>query len=42
MAALRAQGLSADTTRLRAAVSTSDGVPRVVEDGGRFRWPKLL
>jgi L,D-transpeptidase ErfK/SrfK len=42
MAALRAQGLSADTTRLRAAVSTSDGVPRVVQDGGRFRWPKLL
>jgi hypothetical protein len=39
---LRAQGLPADSVRLRDAVQSGDGVPRVVKDGGWLRWPKLL
>jgi L,D-transpeptidase ErfK/SrfK len=42
VAALRAQGLPADSVRLRDAVQSGDGVPRVVKDGGWPRWPKLL
>jgi L,D-transpeptidase ErfK/SrfK len=38
--ALRAQNLTADTARVRAAVQTTDGVPRVVHDGDW--WRKFL
>jgi L,D-transpeptidase ErfK/SrfK len=41
-AALRAQQLTADAARLRAAIRADDGVPRVVDDGKTSRWPKLL
>ncbi len=42
LAALRAQGLAADSGRVRDAVRSGDGIPRVVKDGGWLRWPKLL
>jgi L,D-transpeptidase ErfK/SrfK len=42
IAALQKQGLSADSIRVRDAVRSGDGVPRVVKDGGWVRWPKLL
>jgi L,D-transpeptidase ErfK/SrfK len=41
-AALRAQGLAADATRLREALRDGDGVPRVVHDGRWLRWPRLM
>ena len=42
VAALRAQGLTADETRLKEAVGTGDGVPRIVEGSRRFHWTTLF
>jgi L,D-transpeptidase ErfK/SrfK len=40
VAALRAQGLTADSSRLRAALRDGNGVPQVVESGSWWGWVK--